>query len=92
MYRHPLMTARQQALFIEPKCACQCLHSGARRSFQIVLDNEIIGKAISPTVAWERALSKLLRERAIDHLNGDPRDNRPENLRVVTIKKNFGNV
>jgi hypothetical protein len=31
------------------------------------------------------------RDRAITHINGDIHDNRPENLRVVTLSENRGN-
>ena len=88
----PILRPRQQALFLDPSCTCKAVHNGARRIFHVSCGNEVLGSAVSPTVAWERALSKLLRERAIDHLNGDPRDNRPENLRVVTVKESFGTV
>ena len=90
MYRNSLLTAKEQALMIEPSCACECLHRGKTRFFEVVLQGEVLGSAISPSVAWERALSKLLSQRAVDHINGNVFDDRPENLRIVTVKESFG--
>lgn len=68
---------------LEPSAVCVCIHKhNGRRSFRILVGTRILAECISPSVARERALNKLLSERAVDHINGNPHDNRPANLRV----------
>jgi HNH endonuclease len=53
------------------------------------LDGRTLGSGISPTVAWEKALAKMISERAIDHVNGIAYDNQLSNLRVVKLSENL---
>jgi len=44
---------------------------------------------LTKTAYWiTDAGRKLVPTQAIDHINGNPYDNRPENLRIVTLKEN----
>ena len=82
-------TPKLDAQALEPTAICKAGYEGTKRIFYVYVGARTLGSGISPTVAWQRALRKMLSERAIDHVNSNPCDNRLVNLRVVKISENL---
>ena len=78
-------TPKANALAIEPGAVCKATWTRRRCVFNVTVGARTLGTGISPTVAWEKALRKMLSERAINHLDGDVLNNHITNLEIVKI-------
>ena len=80
---------KPDAQALEPTAICTATWTRRRCVYNVTLGARTLGTGISPTVAWEKALRKMLRERAVDHMDGNPYNHRIENLRVARIQENL---